>query len=309
MADIIISAVAEQVTGIIADKIRKEVSLVRGVKKELQSLSVELNTIRNALADAEKRRFKEDSVRDWLKRLEATSYEMDDVLDEWNFALLKHEMEQPSSKSKVRSFIQSSCLCFTKVTARHDTAKKIEILKAKLDQIMEEKDRYGFLITSQPLEYPSHAWRIQSTSLIKFEEIQGRDFERENLVSRLVAEGGTKQNLGTRVVSIVGAGGLGKTTLAKQAYNDSRVESAFELRIWICVSDPFNGFEIADEIITRAGGSKPDTNQLGAVVECLKRTISGRKFLLVLDDVWTENRNEWEDLHNSLNCGGAGSKF
>ncbi|KAL8498625.1 hypothetical protein ACS0TY_021823 [Phlomoides rotata] len=83
MADAVISAVVERVAGIIEEQIRNEVSLVRGVEKKVLTLSNELKRIRNVLDDAEKRGYKENNVKDWLKRLEGVSYEMDDVLDEW----------------------------------------------------------------------------------------------------------------------------------------------------------------------------------------------------------------------------------
>ncbi|KAL8512371.1 hypothetical protein ACS0TY_018743 [Phlomoides rotata] len=83
MADAVISAVVERVAGIIEEQIRNEVSLVRGVEKKVLTLSNELKRIRNVLDDAEKRGYKENNVKDWLKRLEVVSYEMDDVLDEW----------------------------------------------------------------------------------------------------------------------------------------------------------------------------------------------------------------------------------
>ncbi|KAL8535841.1 hypothetical protein ACS0TY_011470 [Phlomoides rotata] len=83
MADAVVSAVVERVAGIIEEQIRNEVSLVRGVEKKVLTLSNELKRIRNVLDDAEKRGYKENNVKDWLKRLEGVSYEMDDVLDEW----------------------------------------------------------------------------------------------------------------------------------------------------------------------------------------------------------------------------------
>ncbi|KAL7140231.1 hypothetical protein ABFS83_09G108000 [Erythranthe nasuta] len=318
MADAIISVVLNRLAALMQEQIRSHVNLVRGVDKEVESLSNELNTVRNVLEDAEKKGCKDKSVKDWLTRLENTSYEMDDVLDEWNYSILKFRIEESDdvgagadvfpSKKKVWSFIPSSCMCFKKVAIRHDIALKIKEVKTRLHLVLAEKDRYGF-ITSEPIDPSRESWRVQSTSLIDLEEVCGRDLERENMVSKLVDEGGSGKELGVRVISVVGVGGLGKTTLAKLAYNDSRVNNYFQLRIWICVSDTFNEVEIANEIIKGADGSKPTTNQLEMVLQCLKETISGKKFLLVMDDVWTEDDTKWESLRNCLKCGGVGSKI
>ena len=84
MTEAIIVQMVERVASIVEDRIRYEVNLVRGVEKELLNLSDKLKTITNVLDDAEKRGFKEQSVKSWLKKLENTAYEMDDILDEWN---------------------------------------------------------------------------------------------------------------------------------------------------------------------------------------------------------------------------------
>ncbi|KAL1538198.1 disease resistance protein RGA2-like [Salvia divinorum] len=144
MTDAVVSQVVAMVAEILKDKIRYEVDLVRGVDEELLDLSDKLKTIKNVLDDAENRGVKESGVKGWLKKLENTAYEMDDILDEWNYELLKRETEA-SAKSKQKigcSFIPSPCLCFKKVSigVRRDTGKKIENVKAKLDQIFQEKD-------------------------------------------------------------------------------------------------------------------------------------------------------------------------
>ena len=94
MADAIVSSVVEQLIAIMKEQIQSEIQLVRGVDKEVLNLSDELKRIRNVLDDAENRRFKDKNVNDWLMRLEQTCYEMEDVLDEWNYAILKLKMER-----------------------------------------------------------------------------------------------------------------------------------------------------------------------------------------------------------------------
>ncbi|KAL1538243.1 disease resistance protein RGA2-like [Salvia divinorum] len=219
MTDAMISTVVERFAAIIEDQIRYEINLVRGVEKELRNLSGKLKTIRNVLDDAEKRGVNDQSVKSWLKKLEVTAYEMDDILDEWNYTLLKHKTEdskvEASAERKVCcSFIPSSCLCFKKVTTRRDTAKKIENLNATLDQILKEKDNFGFVVSLPASDHMSSHWRIQSTSSIELENIVGVDIERikNEIVNKLMLKGCEH----TQILSIVGNlgwGGLGRRLL------------------------------------------------------------------------------------------------
>ncbi|KAL8043328.1 hypothetical protein ABFX02_09G113200 [Erythranthe guttata] len=320
MVDAIVSVVVERLAATLEEKVRNEVNLVRGVENEIRNLSEDLKKVRYVLEDAEKKGYKDKSVKDWLTRLENTTYEMDDVLDEWNYSVLKFRIEQsddhadvvPPKKKVWSSFVPSPCLCFKKVITRHEIALKIEQVKTRLDLILAEQVRFGFHeIKSQPNE-PSHqSLRVQTTSLIDLEEVCGRKDESENLVSKLVGGGGRGEELDVCVLSIVGTGGLGKTTLAKLAYNDSRVEKHFELRIWICVSDPFNEVEIAKGIVASVKklDNPPNTNQLEMLLQSLKETISGKKILLILDDVWTEDNTKWEPMRICLKGGGLGSRI
>ncbi|XP_047960809.1 disease resistance protein RGA2-like [Salvia hispanica] len=231
MADAIVSEVVGRIATILEDKIRYEVNLVRGVKDELLYLSKKLKTIQKVLDDAEKRGVKDESVKSWLKKLEATAYEMEDILDEWSYSLLRDKREgsaEPEPKQKIGcSFIRSSCLSFKKVSVRRDIAKKIENVKAMLEQIYKERSEFNFVIsppTTDPVPTP---WRVQSTHFVDMTKVHGEDIhkKKEDIVSKLMLNDGH-----TQILSIVGTGGLGKTTLAKLVYNDKRVKDCYDLK-------------------------------------------------------------------------------
>ena len=52
-----------------------------------------------------------------------------------------------------------------------------------------------------------------------------------------------------RLVPIVAMGGMGKTTLARLAYDDGETTEMFNLKAWVCVSDQFNGMRITKSIL------------------------------------------------------------
>ncbi|XP_027923032.1 putative disease resistance protein RGA4 [Vigna unguiculata] len=105
-------------------------------------------------------------------------------------------------------------------------------------------------------------------------------------------------------------GGLGKTTLAQHVYHDPKMEEAkFDIRAWVCVSDHFDVLTVTKTILEAITNSKDDSGNLEMVHGRLKDQISGRKFLLVLDDVWNEGGEEWEAVRTPLSYGAPGSKI
>ncbi|KAL5822736.1 hypothetical protein ACOSQ3_020653 [Xanthoceras sorbifolium] len=300
-AEAIVSTVLGQLTSIIGREVEQEVRLVTGVRKEVEKLTSNFRAIQAVLADAEQRKVKETAVGVWLDKLKDASYDMDDVLDEWNTAILKLQIEGVENaqipKKKVCFVFSSPCFCFRQVALRRDIGLKIKEINGNLDSIAIEKDKYSLMIRSS-----EESQRLKTTSFIEVSEICGRDDEKNNLVSKLLNESNEKRT-SVPVISIVGMGGIGKTTLAQLAYNDIEIMSKFDKRIWVCVSDPFDEVRIARAIIEGLRGQHTHLVEFQSLLECICETIVNKKFLLILDDVWTEDFDKWRPLYSSLNNG------
>ncbi|XP_078158337.1 putative disease resistance protein RGA3 [Carex rostrata] len=103
-------------------------------------------------------------------------------------------------------------------------------------------------------------------------------------------------------------GGLGKTTLAQLVYNDPRVKEYFNLPLWVCVSEEFNIGHLVKLIIELVeGGCNLSVDNIEMLQRRLRQVLWGKRYILVLDDVWNENAHEWERLRAMLNCGNSGS--
>jgi len=150
--------------------------------------------------------------------------------------------------------------------------------------------------------------KSQTTSLILGTDIYGRDDDKEHIFNWLTSNINDRNQ--PSILSIVGMGGVGKTTLVQHVFNDPRVDEAkFVVKAWICVSDEFDVFKISRAILEVVTKSTDDSRELEMVHRRLKEELMGKKFLLVLDDVWNENQPKWEEVRKPLVFGAKGSRI
>ncbi|XP_057770185.1 putative late blight resistance protein homolog R1B-14 [Salvia miltiorrhiza] len=95
--------------------------------------------------------------------------------------------------------------------------------------------------------------------------------------------------LDRQVIPIVGMGGIGKTTLARTIYSKPLITEYFDICAWATVSQKYDAKEILYELLLdvnkkKEGLSKRSEDELGLeLYQCL----SGRRFLIVMDDMWS----------------------
>ncbi|XP_022774293.1 putative disease resistance protein RGA3 isoform X1 [Durio zibethinus] len=311
MAEALVSSILEQLTAITIEHARQELKLVTDVEKEVEKLDSTLKAIRGILEDAEQRQIVEKNVKGWLEKLKEASYDVEDVLDEWSTALSKLQTDpeldvSASIPKRMKTSFVSWVSSFLQVFRRRDIGSKIKAINERLDEIAKAKDRYH-LTKRETKQFR----RVESTSFIDVSKLHGRDEIKKEIVEKLL--NGTSDDGCIQTISLVGMGGIGKTTLAKYIFNDHQVRAHFNNAIWVCVSDHFDRNKIAVAILRHLDrGSvtnlqKPIPLQDILIKICEK--IRSAKFLLVLDDVWTDRDEDWEPLKAAFQQGMSGSKI
>ncbi|XP_039690762.1 putative disease resistance protein RGA3 isoform X2 [Medicago truncatula] len=298
-------AVLEVVLNNLSSLIQKEIGLFLGFQQDFNSLSSLLSSIKATLEDAEEKQFSNRAIKDWLLKLKDTAYVLDDILDECATQVL--ELEHGGFQCGPSHKVQSSCLSSLSskhVAFRYKIAKKMKKIRDRLNEIAEERSMFHLTEIVKEKRSGVLDWR-QTTSIITQPRIYGRDEEKNKIVEFLVGDASVLVDL--PVYPIVGLGGLGKTALVQLIFNHERVVNHFELRIWVCVSEDFSLKRMTKAIIESASGHACEDLDLEPLQRKLLDLLKGKRYLLVLDDVWDDEQENWQRLKYVLACGGKGA--
>nr|XP_027127014.1 putative disease resistance protein RGA3 [Coffea arabica] len=297
-----VSVILDKILPLAAD----EISRAWGVKKDLQKLADNVRTMEALIFDAECKQSTTKAtkaVQLWLKRLRSIARDAEIVLDDFRYEVLRQKVKN-RKRDKVRNFFSSS----NPISFRIEMANKIKNVSASLEEAYRKANQIGL----QPAQLPmTSADRKQDRSTDPFvDESQtvGREAEVSEVVSLLISSDYEKD---LPVISIVGMGGQGKTTLAQMVLKNESVTKHFDKKIWVCVSDDFKVERLLNEMLQSLGEKNAETTNREALVRKLQENLKGKSCLLVLDDIWNEDPLKWDSMRICLLAiGGApGSKI
>ncbi|KAL2945249.1 putative disease resistance protein RGA1 [Bienertia sinuspersici] len=271
-------------------EVREMCSMFR-CKTQLEKLEDTVSTIKALLLDVDSKRQElthEGQV--WVEKLKDAVYDVDDLLDEFT-TIGQQRKQDPKLSKKVGRFFSRNNNYFV----AFNVSKEIKLLRERLTAIAKNHADFGFTDVTKPVKR-----REETCSNISDLEVIGREVEKEAIVGMLLSDDSGRN---VSFVSIVGMGGLGKTTLAQLVYDDDKVKGAFAQRVWVCVSEEFSVREILGKML----GTKDST--LEEMKTKVKSLLGNKRYLLVLDDVWNESHEEWRKLKPFFVSDVSGSKI
>ncbi|XP_058112827.1 disease resistance protein RPM1-like [Magnolia sinica] len=282
-----------------------EVQSLKGVRGEVRDLINDFESIRSVLRDADVRQDTDESLKTWVKQIREMAYDVEDVLDEFMLG-------QARKQQGARRCINFLHRLIKQPMVGHKTASSIRDIKTRVHRIKERKDAYSLNSMEQTSSSKkmSDQWYDPRLKALFIEEadLVGIDVPRRQLIEWLVDK---DSRLST--ISVVGMGGLGKTTLVKKVYDNQQVKKCFETYAWITVSQSFKAEELLRSMVKQFFEEKKDPSPQGLevmtqveLIQVLRSYLQNKRYVLVLDDVW--EAAVWNFIGNALPNNEYGSR-
>ena len=288
----------------IGDAIINEALFLRSVRQQAEELKRELIWMESFLQDADaKARGGNKLVRNWVKEVREAAHDAEDLIE--SIAIQGSE----PGMCRRRGFFSKLMPCG--LIRRHNSGMEIEELKQRIINIRESAARYG--ITALPddrrerreVDAAISGWRAPALHASDSSHVVLMELEKDAIMHLLDPKRATRRS----VVSIVGMGGLGKTTLAKKVFKDPWIQSRFQCAFWIDVSQDYNNVKLLKDLLCEIYPERKkefETMEKTMLERCLHESLLGKTYLIVMDDVW--DAKVWRIIEKHLPDEGNGSK-
>ncbi|XP_045827052.1 disease resistance protein RPM1-like isoform X3 [Trifolium pratense] len=303
MAEIAVSFAIDKLLPLLTE----EFNLLKGVHKEFADIKDELESIQAFLKDADRRAAAPngdnngEGVKTWVKQIREAAFQIEDIIDNYMmYAEQRHNFSH----------------LFKTLKQRHKIASGIRDIKSLVRGIKERSERYGFQRSLD--QGSSHSRGSQNVKLHPLREaalyIDEADVVGFEAPGKTLTDWMVNEREEHTVISVVGMGGQGKTTLVKKVFDNKDVIAHFDCRVWITVSQTYDVKEVLRDMLLKIYKQKDENppqniNQMDqrSLTEELRNCLKTKRYVVVFDDVWSVNF--WDHIKFALIDNKSGSKI
>ncbi|KAK1682613.1 hypothetical protein QYE76_043461 [Lolium multiflorum] len=278
--------------------LKEAIDDIVSLKAELESMRAFLERMSEAGEEPDKQ------AKCWANEVRDLSYDIEDSVDDFMRSVECESNSKPSGFLK--GFIHRTMNLLTTMNSQHKIAKEFRGLKRRVVEASERRTRYKI----DDAVFKPNNTSIDIRMLAIYEDtagLVGIDGPRDELIDLMVGE----EDVSTqqmKVLSIMGFGGLGKTTLAKQIYNN--LKGQFECRAFVSVSQKPNIRNIFRRMLSQVGCVVPEGTNMDMwaedeLISALRKLLVDKRYFIVIDDVWDETA--WNVIRCALPKNSKGS--
>uniref|UniRef100_A0A804JYB3 Uncharacterized protein n=1 Tax=Musa acuminata subsp. malaccensis TaxID=214687 RepID=A0A804JYB3_MUSAM len=287
-------AVVNLVLGKMSEYVFREVTPILNVGDEVEVSRITLRLLLSFLEDVDRKPNYQYSklVEEWVSLIRGLAYDIEDVVAEYTLRV---------GRSRWKCSLKCIANLPTRIFARHHLAKSLQRINRNLQETSKHASELGIQgipSTSLPsIKDTNLTLRFKEYSYDVAEDVVGFDHDIQVITNQLRDLHVTRR----AVISIVGMGGLGKTTLANKVYNSQAVKHHFQCRAWIVVSQSYTARELLTNIMKQT--MNIENNQIREMDEAemknkIKEHLKGTRYLVVMDDIWKVS--DWETIKTAF---------
>lgn len=288
---------------VITDLIVHESALLRGSEDQFIEIEKDLRKLHSMLTVAEAMEGLDAGLLNIVDSMRQLLVHAEDVVDAF-----VNERERQSNWGCFRRTI----FFFKDMIARHRFQDEVEKIGHRISNIRSEATSIGIRDASDNIQSAAQrlpTWGPPYRSYVKENDMMGLELHYKVIKSRLMDTDSSGTSLS--VLSIVGMGGAGKTTLARKIYEDSEIRTRFPCRAWSTISQVFvlrtSLINISTQVQAGLQVTDRHTPRDFELAKSLNNFLSSERYLIVLDDMWTTQ--DWDNIRQAFPKTDKGSRI
>ncbi|XP_020081230.1 disease resistance protein RPM1-like [Ananas comosus] len=298
------AALAIETTKSAASLLLTRMLAMKELMKDISEIKDELESMQSFLRIMERLKEKDESTKIFIKQTRDLAFDIEDIIDAFTYKLGEEQ----------GGVLPTTIKRYRNIKSWHHLSKKLKDIKIDLQKIMERRTRYdarGMESEAKPrIAVGGSKSRAESAHFVEEDDIVGIDKYRDLLLRWLTDE--EEQQRQPMIISVLGMGGLGKTTLVTHVYKI--IKPTFDACAWVAVSQSYETRDLLRQILNdfyredrekreapknidtmdyrslvekREVTNNIDTMDYRSLVETIRTYLQCKNYILILDDVWS----------------------